>query len=92
MPAADHTPSTTTRPPHGLTAAEVQARVERGEVNAFFVGDGQWLVHNLCDISNANGLPEIFKKHKSTSGQCDTCTNRAGAAIRDAYTTVIASW
>jgi hypothetical protein len=59
------------------------------EAHTFFVGDGEWLVHNSCDISRAQkslvGKNSPFTKHPSTSGRCDACANEAGVIIRDMY-------
>jgi len=72
---------THSQPMYNLTVADA---------HTFFVGDGQWLVHNTdCDLfateKSLGGSNSPFKQHNSLSGRCDTCADEAGRIIKNAY-------
>ena len=54
--------------------------------HTFFVGEGQWLVHNdTCDLSEiADELAPIYQAHPPSSKKCNYCADQALPIISEA--------
>ena len=68
-----------------VQAVEVVARQQRmynltvAEAHTFFVGDGEWLVHNAgpcLSSSTTDAISQVISRNPATSGRCSECAGQ----------------